>query len=104
MIDYQKIANSVVFYESQGYQRVEAPWWVSKEIVDITKPKDITAYNIKDNNKVLVGSGEQSFLYMFIKGRLPTGKCLTVTPCFRNESIGVYSNIEYDGGYENVNF
>lgn len=92
MIDYQKIADSVKFFQEVGYTRIEAPWWVSLEISGITKPKDANAeYYIPENRKCLVASGEQSLLYTANKGRLPPGKWLTVTPCFRNESIGILS-------------
>ena len=91
MIDYGKIDNAIRFYEEKGYIRLEAPWWVSQEIMDITKPadQDMPAYFIDENKKCLVASGEQSLLYMANKGRLPKGKYQTTTPCFRNESIGV---------------
>lgn len=91
MIDYQKIADSVKFFEKLGYARIEAPWWVSEEVSNITKPKDAGNYYIPANKKCLVASGEQSLLYTANKGRLPKGKWLTVTPCFRDESIGILS-------------
>lgn len=91
MIDYQKIADSVKFFEAAGYTRIEAPWWVSKEISGITKPKDAGDYFIPANKKCLVASGEQSLLYTANKGRLPKGKWVTITPCFRDESIGILS-------------
>lgn len=90
VIDYQKIADSVKHFEALKYTRIEAPWWVSQEISAITKPKDAHPdYFIPENRKSLVASGEQSLLYTANKGRLPKGRWLTVTPCFRNESIGV---------------
>jgi len=89
MIDYEVLANANKFYESKGYIRVEAPWWVSQEIMNITKPEDQDQpnYFIPENRKCLVASGEQSFLYMAAKDRLPSGRYQTTTPCFRNESI-----------------
>jgi hypothetical protein len=45
------------------------------------------ANEIKHNGKVLVASGEQSFLYLYLKGFLPKGRFQTVTPCFRYESF-----------------
>jgi len=91
MIDYQKIAESLKYYTTKGYTRVEAPWWVSEDIINITKPIGSVPYSVKENDKQLVGSGEQSFLYMAVKGRLPKGRYVTVTPCFRLEAIGRYS-------------
>lgn len=89
MIDYLLLAQSLSHYEKKGYTRIEAPWWVSQEIANITKPEGVQDYFLPVNQKVLVASGEQSFLYMANKGRLPQGKFQTITPCFRNESIGV---------------
>lgn len=91
-IDYLKIANSISFYEKKGFKRIEAPWWVPAEIKDITKPKDAPAdegYFLKKNNKFLVASAEQSFLYMANQGLLPKGRYQATTPCFREEIQGI---------------
>lgn len=90
-IDYLKIASSISFYEKLGFKRVEAPWWVPKEIMQITKPKDSpegSEYFLPKNNKCLVASAEQSFLYMYNQGLIPTGKFQATTPCFREEIQG----------------
>lgn len=92
MIDYQKLADSVKFYEHFKFQRVEAPWWVSKEILDVTTPPQVKdVYYLPLNRKCLVASAEQAFLYMAAKGRLPPGRYQSITPCFRDESIGILS-------------
>lgn len=85
MIDFQKIQDSIEYYESAGYQRIESPWTVSKQISDITRPPSAKDFELKDRNKVLVASGEQSFLYLFNKGFLPSGRYQSSTPCFRDE-------------------
>ena len=85
MIDYQKIADSIGYYQNCGFIRIETPWTVSPEIDDITKPKDRIHMQLKHNDKCLVGSGEQSFLYLYCKDYLPIGKYQTVTPCWRYE-------------------
>ena len=92
MIDYGNIAESIKFYERQGYTRVESPWMVSSAVSDITRPPEGVDYHIKDSRsqKVLVASGEQSFLYMYLKGFLPQGKFQTTTPCFRNEPFDAF--------------
>lgn len=87
MIDYGIIDSSIKYYEKLGYQRVESPWTVSESIDAITRPKDKIPFQLKHNDKCLVGSGEQSFLYLYLKGFLPKGLLQTVTPCFRNESF-----------------
>jgi hypothetical protein len=89
MINYKLIDESISFYETVGFKRIESPWTVTKNISDITNPtgKDFT---IKEKNKVLVASGEQSFLYLYNKGFLPKGRFQTTTPCYRDESFDEY--------------
>jgi len=85
MISYKIINESNEYYEKEGFLRVESPWTVSKPISDITKPLDKQDFKIEYNQKVLVASGEQSFLYLYLKQFLPKGKFHTTTPCFRDE-------------------
>lgn len=88
MIDYGIISNSISFYESKGFNRVEVPWTVTKGISDITKPKDAKDFQlVHEDGKVLVASAEQSFLYQYAKGFLPKGRFQAITPCFRKESF-----------------
>lgn len=92
MINYNILNQSILHYEQKGFVRIEVPWWVGKEISDLTKPKDVNDYFLEVNQKVLVASGEQSFLYLANKGQLPKGKFQTTTPCFRNETIDLLHN------------
>jgi hypothetical protein len=85
MINYQNIQQSIDFYQQNGFQRIETPWTVTPYISSLTRPHDCTDYEIKHNKKVLVASGEQSFLYLYLKDFLPKGKFQSVTPCFRHE-------------------
>lgn len=85
MINYQNIQDSIDFYEKCGFKRVESPWTVTPYISSLTRPSNGSDYEIKHNKKVLVASGEQSFLYLYLKDFLPKGKFQTVTPCFRHE-------------------
>lgn len=87
MIDYNIIAESIEFYERFDFRRVESPWTVTEAISNITKPAGCTSFTIKEKNKVLVASGEQSFLAMYNKGFLPMGQFQTVTPCFRDDTF-----------------
>ena len=87
MINYNRIHRSIEYYRSKSYQRVESPWTVTKPVSEITKPKGSKEWTIIEKDKVLVASGEQSFLYMYLKGFLPKGKFQTVTPCFRDETF-----------------
>lgn len=90
MIDYSRIASAIDFYTNRGFQRIETPWLVSKDIADLTKPLDASTYIVqKDTDrkqKAFVASGEQSFLYLINKGHLPAnGRYQTVTPCLRDD-------------------
>lgn len=88
MIDYSLIDRSIKFYESDGFKRIESPWTVTKQISDITKPADSKTFELKhDDNKVLVASAEQSFLYLYLKGFLPLGQYQSCGPCFRHDSF-----------------
>jgi hypothetical protein len=87
MIDYGIIEKSILYYEKTGYTRIEAPWTVSEYVDNITKPKDRQSLQLKHNNKCLVASGEQSFLYLYLKNFIPKGVYQVVTPCFRFESF-----------------
>lgn len=85
MIDYGRLDRSLNFYEKFGFKRIESPWTVTKAISEITKPKDKIDWEINGKDKVLVASGEQSFLYLYLKGFLPKGRYQTITPCFRED-------------------
>lgn len=85
-INYRNIADSIDFYTKHGIEYIESPWTVSKEISGLTKPEEKkNDYEILHNKKTLVASGEQSFLYLMLKGFLPRGTFQTVTPCFRDD-------------------
>ncbi len=88
MIDYGIIQLSANFYEDWGnYKRIETPWTVSEAVDNITKPIKAVPYKIEATGKHLVASGEQSFLYLYLKEFLPRGRFQTITPCFRNENF-----------------
>lgn len=87
MIDYKLLDDSINFYTEKGFKRVETPWTVSQYIDDLTRPKDRIPFELKHNDKRLVASGEQSFLYLYLKEFLPLGQFQTITPCYRFESF-----------------
>ena len=87
MINYKLLNDAISFYTSEGYNRIETPWTTSEYINNITAPKGVTQFQFKHNDKCLVASGEQSFLYLYLKGFLPKGKYQTTTPCFRMETF-----------------
>lgn len=85
MINYSRLGRSVDYYESKGFQRIETPWTVTEYISNLTKPKEKPDWKIGSKNKVLVGSAEQGFLYLYLKGFLPKGSFQSISPCFREE-------------------
>lgn len=87
MINYSIISDSIEYYEKFGFSRIETPWLVSDKIENITRPQGAISFEVKHNGKCLVASGEQSFLYQYVKGFLPKGQYQTVTPCFRYEEF-----------------
>jgi hypothetical protein len=87
MINYQLLNESLEHYEKFGFKRIETPWTISEYVDNITKPKENISFQLKHNNKCLVASGEQSFLYLYLKEFLPLGQFQTITPCFRYESF-----------------
>ncbi len=88
MINYGIIQSSIDYYESKGFQRIESPWTVTRAVSEITKPKGAKEFALEhEDKKVLVASGEQSFLYLYLKGFLPLGCYQTVTPCWRHDSF-----------------
>lgn len=96
MINYHIIADANTYYPNLGYIPIEVPWTVTKEISDITKPIDKKDFAlIHENNKVLVASAEQSFLYQYSKGFLPKGKFMSTSPCFRFENYDSWHHKQF---------
>lgn len=87
MIDYKLLNDSIIFYEDKGFKRIETPWLVTEAVDSITRPEGIEPFVVGAKKKNLVASGEQAFLYLYLKEYLPKGKFQTVTPCFRNDSF-----------------
>lgn len=91
-ISYQVLADAVDFYQKHGFSYIEVPWWVSEDAMAATRPENVEAeaFHLSAKNKTLVASGEQSFLYLAMKGLISSDASFcTVTPCFREESQGV---------------
>lgn len=87
MIDYKLLNSSLEYYESKGYCRIEVPWLVTEAVDSITRPKEVEPFIVQAKKKNLIASGEQGFLYLYLKEYLPKAKFQTITPCFRNDSF-----------------
>lgn len=84
-INYARLGEAQLYYEDKKYSYIETPWMVTEQIDAITKPHGIQSNIVANKDKVLLASGEQAFLYQYLKGYLPKGDFQTITPCFRNE-------------------
>lgn len=85
---YEAISYSNIYYRINGYEYIQTPWIVSEQTSQITKPKDKKDFFV--NDKVLVASGEQSFLELIrLKQLEPHKRFQTTTPCFRDENVDV---------------
>ena len=101
MINYKLLQDSIEYYESKGYTRIETPWLVSSAAEETTKPNDgvslivLPQYFDYEKNKLvttrelgrLTASGEQSFLDLYLRGQLPKGQFQTTTACFRDDVV-----------------
>lgn len=93
MIDYGLLNDSELYYGEKGFVRVEVPWMVSQYVDQLTKPSHQQSYVIEHNQKALVASAEQSFLFQYLKNYLPKGQFQAITPCFRHEQFdALHSN------------
>jgi len=87
-INYRYISDSIDHYINNGYKYIEVPWYVSKDVMEVTRPSEVgDDYYIPKNNKFLVASAEQSFIYLIFKGIITPGFYVGVSPCFRFEKI-----------------
>jgi elongation factor P--beta-lysine ligase len=87
VIDWQRCARAIDFYQSVGFKYIETPWRVRKEIVDATIPARATPFVIATNADYthLVGSAESGFLQMVVDGVLKRGHAyVSASPCFRD--------------------
>lgn len=83
-IDWRMLGEAVVYYQSLGYQYVEVPYAVPKDIIRLTLPPEYDdAIQPVEPYGCLVGSAEQSLLSM----DLPDGSFMAVSPCFRPEPV-----------------
>lgn len=84
-INYRLLGQAITYYEGEGFNYIEVPWAVSKDVIDYTCPKNNKQFPL--NDKFLVGSAEQSFLSLAFDGKLDWDKkYMAVTPCFRDEA------------------
>lgn len=84
-IDYMKIAKAINYYQENGFKYVEVPWDTPEEYRRITFTG--TDFSSIGDNRYLVGSSEQSFIYLYDLNLIPKGSYITCSPCFRGDDI-----------------
>jgi hypothetical protein len=82
-IDYATLGEALAFYGNRGYAYKEVPWVVSDQATEATLPHDRAATKVSYGN--LVGSAEQGFIELLMRGEKLTKHC-AITPCFRDEN------------------
>ncbi len=82
-MNLQLLNHAEVYYQLAGFSKLPVPWWVTPKVSAITKPRERNDFLIKE--KALVGSAEQSFLQLAFENKMPKGRFLATTPCFRDE-------------------
>jgi hypothetical protein len=85
VINWSNLARAVEHYRREGFEYLELPWSADPAVCAVTCPEDWRMFPFA--GEVLVGSSEQSFMEAQFKGRLPRGRYVACTPCFRNEPV-----------------
>lgn len=84
-INYALIAKAIDFYQHYGFTYIEVPWIAPEEYNKLTYPGP---FPFSTEFGVLVGSAEQSLVFMAACGKLEPGKpYIAATPCFRKETV-----------------
>lgn len=112
-INWHILSQALSFYKDLGYRYIEVPWMVSEEATKITAPKNKPLLTTMEKDLVWgfpVGSAEQGFLQLMLDGKLPKGRYVSCSPCFRNQEkddeyhfpqfmkVELFNN--YDASYE----
>jgi len=85
-IDWARIADAIAFYKRQGFEYIELPYFVTKDVSRVTTTLGIVYSPSVRFGMDLVGSAEQAFISLLNKGKLETHKkYVACTPCFRAE-------------------
>jgi hypothetical protein len=87
MINWHLFSKAITAYTHLGYQLIEVPWLVDQQAIDVTLPPGATPFTVNGCGELnqLVGSAEQSFVYLALQDKLLPGKYQALTPCFRDD-------------------
>lgn len=78
--------SAMSYFKSKGYKFITVPLLVDKDVSDFTLPTDRYAEKHSDE-KVYVGSAEQSVYQLIKEGKDFPEKVLAITPCSRDEEL-----------------
>lgn len=87
-IDWARIGRAVTYYKQAGFTYIEVPWAAPKYVVQVTLPLAAVATSLAYPHLDLVGSAEQSFLWLEKLGQLhkfTTKLFVGVSPCWRSD-------------------
>ncbi len=78
-MNYERIAESIQFYQRRGYTWVDTDWIVSQQTIQTTFSGDLEKCHLG----YLVGSAEQGFIQLIQSGQICPGNYVSAGPCFR---------------------
>lgn len=87
MINWHLFSKAITTYTNLGYKLIEVPWLVDQQAIDVTLPPSAKPFTVNGCGELnqLVGSAEQSFIYLALHNKLLPGKYQALTPCFRDD-------------------
>lgn len=88
LISTSILMEALKFYEKKGYMPIDVPLVVDMNVSEHTKPNGVPELyhgKVDGEHKCYVASAEQSFIQLHKEGKLPNGRYMAVTPCYRHE-------------------
>lgn len=85
-INWSFLTRSLDHFRYNGFAPLEVPWLVSEKACRMTCPSFVRLQESQPG-LFLVGSAEQSFLELELQSKLPKGRYVALSPCFRDEPV-----------------
>lgn len=90
-IDYKLLASAIEHYRQFGFIQTELPWFIPKFMMfkqPIFNSFVLTEGKHRADNASLIGSAEQSFVYLASTNQLISDRLyMAITPCFRDDEL-----------------
>lgn len=84
--NFVNLEKAGALYERLGYRPMEVPWKVSRQAWRSTAPLNVKPVEIPNSDEVKIGSGEQGFIELLLRGWKPKHRFYqTTTLCWRDE-------------------